>query len=224
MLVLLVLASVVAVVWGALRNDGDQPAGKARTAPSAKTSAQPSPAGSPTAAAAAVPPPATAAPDQPSPEASPPPDRPGIPAGWTWHQDATGFGIAIPAGWRVERGRQGHIYVRDPGSERFLLIDQTTDPKPDAVADWRHQEAARKGTIRDYHGLGIRHVDGYFTEAADWEFTHTSDRGTPLHVISRGFVTSPHQAYGLYWSTPANMWNQSYPLFKTFTSTFKPRP
>jgi hypothetical protein len=103
-----------------------------------------------------------------------------------------------------------------------LLIDQTTEPKADAVADWRRQEAARRNGIRDYRRIRIEPVD-YHLEAADWEFTHTGDDGTPLHVVSRGFVTSNTQAYGLYWSTPQSQWRASLRYFTVFTSTFRPR-
>jgi eukaryotic-like serine/threonine-protein kinase len=144
-----------------------------------------------------------------------------IPAGFHRYQDRTGFSLAIPDGWRITR-RDHYVYVREPNGARFLLIDQTTEPKADAVADWQQQEAARRSGIRDYRRIRIAPVD-YHLEAADWEFTHTSDNGTPLHVVSRGFVTSKNQAYGLYWSTPQSQWHASRHYFTTFTATFQPR-
>jgi hypothetical protein len=43
-------------------------------------------------------------------------------------------------------------------------------------------------------------------------------------VIVRGTKTSDHQAYGLYWETPAGQWNDSKHYFDTFTATLTPKP
>jgi hypothetical protein len=173
--------------------------------------------------------PATGAPSQPtaartSPGATPSPTiaaAPAAPRGFHRYRDRTGFSLAIPDGWLVTR-REHYVYVREPNGTRFLLIDQTDQPKADAKADWQRQEAARRDEIRDYRRIRIDSV-AYQLEAADWEFTHTGADGTPLHVLSRGFVTSKSQAYGLYWSTPQRQWHASLSYFDSFTATFSPR-
>jgi serine/threonine protein kinase len=166
---------------------------------------------------------ATASPSEaPRPTTPSEPDEPapGLPD-FRLHRDPTGFSLEIPRGWTVSR-RNHYVYVREPGGARFLLIDQTDQPKDDAVADWTRQEAARRSGMRDYERVRIERVD-YFLEAADWEFLHT--RGdTRLHVINRGFVTSEDQAYGLYWSTPEDQWDESQDYFKTFIRSFRPAP
>jgi hypothetical protein len=129
--------------------------------------------------------------------------------------------VAIPAGWTMQR-EGAHIYFREPGGSRFLLVDQTDQPKADPVADWREQEAARKDGYADYQRIRIEPVD-YFEKAADWEFTYSTSSGR-RHVLIRGVVTSDHQAYGLYWSTPDSRWNESLPLYRTITATFRPAP
>jgi hypothetical protein len=143
----------------------------------------------------------------------------GVPDGFRLHRDPTGFSLAIPRGWNVSR-RDHYVYVTEPDGARFLLIDQTDQPKSDAVADWTRQEAARRDSMRDYERIRIERVD-YFLEAADWEFRHTRN-GTRLHVVNRGFVTSKDQAYGLYWSTPDRQWDDSLRYFEVFTRTFQP--
>jgi hypothetical protein len=144
-----------------------------------------------------------------------------VPAGFERHTDASGFSVAIPTGWTMQR-EGAHIYFREPGGSRFLLVDQTDQPKADPVADWREQEAARKDGYADYQRIRIEPVD-YFEKAADWEFTYSTSSG-PRHVLIRGVVTSAHQAYGLYWSTPDSRWNESLPLYRTITATFRPAP
>lgn len=161
---------------------------------------------------------------EPQATATPEPEPPqtparGIPDGFRLLRDPSGFSLAIPRGWNVSR-RDHYVYVTEPVGRRFLLIDQTDQPKSDAVADWTRQEAARRDGMRDYERIRIERVD-YFLEAADWEFRHTKG-DTRLHVVNRGFVTSEDQAYGLYWSTPDSRWDDSLRYFEVFTRTFQP--
>jgi eukaryotic-like serine/threonine-protein kinase len=168
---------------------------------------------------------------QPSTSAPAPPRRspatPGgnrrsgvLPAGFTRYHDPTGFSIGVPAGWPVSH--QGHlVYLRDPNGGRFLLIDQTTHPRPDPLADWRQQEAARISTYPGYHRIRLQAVHYPQAErAADWEFTYYQD-GTLTHVLNRNILASAHHAYALYWSTPASQWAASYHLFRALAATFR---
>ena len=118
--------------------------------------------------------------------------------------DGTGFSVPVPAGWQFGRDSDGRPLWRDPGHTRLLLIDQSRHPKPDPVKDWLANEAARRNGYDNYVRIKIVAVD-YWDKAADWEFTYTRD-GHPLHVLNRGFVTAPDQAYSIYWSTPASQW------------------
>ncbi|WP_112244410.1 hypothetical protein [Kribbella monticola] len=142
-----------------------------------------------------------------------------LPAGFVRYSDATGFSLAVPAGWTRTRDGQ-RVSFHEPGGARLLLIDQTDQPKADPVADWRQQEQARRDGYADYRRIRIEAVD-YFEKAADWEFTYSARSGRQ-HVVIRGVVTSPHQAYGLYWSTPDSQWEQSHSVFEEVTRTFRP--
>jgi serine/threonine protein kinase len=144
-----------------------------------------------------------------------------LPAGFFWHHDRTGFSIGVPAGWHVSHA--GHlVYIRDPDSGRFLIIDQTRHPRPDPLADWRQQEASRISTYPGYHRIRLQAVRYAQAErAADWEFTYYQN-GQLTHVLNRNILASPDRAYALYWSTPASEWGASYHFFQTFAATFRP--
>jgi hypothetical protein len=114
------------------------------------------------------------------------------------------------------------VYVRDPASGRFLIVDQTTHPKPDPLADWRQQEAARMSTFPGYHRIRLQAISyPQAQRAADWEFTYYAD-GQLTHVLNRNILVNSHQAYALYWSTPAAQWHASYHYFRAFATTFRP--
>jgi eukaryotic-like serine/threonine-protein kinase len=144
-----------------------------------------------------------------------------LPAGWVWHHDPTGFSIGMPSGWQVSH-RGVYIYIQDPSSAEFLIIDQTTHPQPNALEDWRQQEAARRGTFTDYHLIRLQAVSYPQAEqAADWEFTFDQD-GQPTHVLNRNILVNSHHACALYWSTPADQWSADYHLFEVFAASFRP--
>lgn len=144
-----------------------------------------------------------------------------LPPGYHWYRDVTGFSIGVPAGWSVFH--QGHyVYITPPSGGMFLLIAQTDHPKPDPLADWRQQEAARRSTYPDYHLIWLAAVHYAEAErAADWEFTYTSSGG-PTRVLNRNVLANPHRAYALYWSTPASAWTADDHYFEAFAATFRP--
>ncbi len=160
----------------------------------------------------------------PSSPSSPAPGHSGLgnlPGGFSWYHDPTGFSIGMPKNWQISH--QGHlVYIQDPNSGRFLIIDQTTHPKPNPLADWRQQEAARISTFPGYHRIRLQAVRYAQAErAADWEFTY-DDNGQLTQVLNRNILANAHHAYALYWSTPASEWKTSYHYFLAFAATFRP--
>jgi hypothetical protein len=146
---------------------------------------------------------------------------PALPAGWREYTDSTGFSLYVPANWRVSReGRM--VYFRGDG--RVLGIDQTDQPRPDPVADWRGQAAARvaNGDFPNYDEIRIEAVP-YWQKAADWEFTYGSS-GRRTHVNNRGFVVSSHKAYGIWWQAPDGEWADASADLQLIFASFRPAP
>jgi len=205
-----VLVVVVAGTLLALTTHGHHPADHSAGAPGGSNSATTGPG------------PSSAAP-APSQPASRPSGvgPPTIPAGYHDYQDPTGFSIAIPSGWSVSH--QGHyVYLTAPSGGLFLLIDQSDQPKPNPLADWRQQEANRIGTYPGYHRIRLQAINYPQAEkAADWEFTYYHN-GTLTHVLNRNVLANSRHAYALYWSTPESGWNQNFHIFEVFAQTFRP--
>jgi len=216
------LLAAVGFGWGTLRWSENGDRGDGQPAADTTRSGQPS-ASRPTSTAPPNPPSATQS-QPPTQPPSPPSTGPTVgsatlPAGFERYRDRTGFSLAVPAGWNITR-QSGRVYFREPEGSRLLIIDQTDDPKPDPVADWEQQEQARRDGYPDYRRIHIGPVD-YFQSAADWEFTYAGRHGR-VHVLIRGTVTSPRQAYGIYWSTADGRWQDSLRYWRTFTETFRP--
>lgn len=141
------------------------------------------------------------------------------PAGWRLYRDPTGFALFVPEGWT--RSKEGSIvYFRSEG--RVLGIDQTDDPHPNPVEDWRGKAEYResRGDFPSYREIKIVEVD-YFREAADWEFTFNR-RGTRQHVNNRGFVTADDQAYGIWFQTSDAAWADHRDDLQLIFESFRP--
>jgi hypothetical protein len=108
------------------------------------------------------------------------------------------------------------------GDGRVLGIDQTNQPRPDPVADWRGQRDQRlaDGDFPGYQEIRIEEVP-YFVKAADWEFTYN---GGGTHVNNRGVVVGPKKAYGFWWQTSGNDWEAAKPVLQIVFDSFRPSP
>jgi eukaryotic-like serine/threonine-protein kinase len=147
-----------------------------------------------------------------------------LPAGYYRFTNSTGFSIGVPRGWQVSH--DGHyVYIRDPANSGiFLLIDQSDQPKPNPLADWRQQAANRQGSYPGYHLILLREVRYTQAEkAADWEFTYNRN-GVMVRVLNRNILANAQHAYALYWSTPVSDWDAFYHFFRVFAATFRPAP
>src|SRR5207237_128309 len=152
------------------------------TAASGPSPSGPSPSG---------PSPSSPSPSSPSPSASSTPSAPAstgtgtLPAGYYRFTNSTGFSIGVPRGWNISH--DGHyVYIRDPANSGiFLLIDQSDQPRPDPLADWRQQAASRQSSYPGYHLILLREVRYTQAEkAADWEFTYNRN-GVMVRVLNR---------------------------------------
>ena len=168
--------------------------------------------------------PSSTPPSSPSAAASASSGSSAIPAGYYRFTNATGFSIGVPRGWRVSH--DGHyVYIRDPANSGiFLLIDQSDQPRPNPLADWRQQAANRQGSYPGYHLIMLREVRYTQAEkAADWEFTYNRN-GVMVRILNRNILANARHAYALYWSTPVSDWDASYHFFQVFAATFLPAP
>jgi eukaryotic-like serine/threonine-protein kinase len=224
------VAAVAVIAVGIAMAFGRHPSHlAARQAPPAASRLAPSsvpPPSSPSPPASASSVPASSVPASSAPASSAPASSgsTALPAGYTRFTNSTGFSIGVPRGWQVSH--DGHyVYIRDPANSGiFLLIDQSDQPKPNPLADWRQQAANRQASYPGYHLILLREVR--FTQAekaADWEFTYNRN-GVMVRVLNRNILANSQHAYALYWSTPVSDWDASYHFFQVFATTFRPAP
>jgi eukaryotic-like serine/threonine-protein kinase len=205
------IAVIVAGITMALSRPPGHHAAPRTTPPTSAPASQPASAGR------------ASSPSSAAPSATSSPSA-ALPAGYYRFTNSTGFSIGVPRGWQISH--DGHyVYIRDPANSGiFLLIDQSDQPKANALADWRQQAANRQGTYPGYHLILLQPVRYPQAEqAADWEFTYNRN-GVTVQVLNRNILANARHAYALYWSTPASDWNAYYHFFQVFAATFRPAP
>jgi eukaryotic-like serine/threonine-protein kinase len=108
-------------------------------------------------------------------------------------------------------------------NNRLLIVDHSENPKADPVADWKGQEADRRGTTyRNYRRIRLEGLD-FHGKAADWEFTYTTKSGNPQHAVKRNIITTPgKQAYGISWYTSPGDWQAAQHDLQIIYQGFKP--
>ena len=149
---------------------------------------------------------------------------PQVPAGWIVFADPEGaYSIAHPPGWEVALGPRAHtVFIREPGTGTYLLVEWTPDPKPDPVADWEEQSKYFANRHEGYEELRIEPFAYRDYNAAIWEFRYRAG-GTVLHAADIGLITAG-RAYALYFQTREERWHASQNTFTGFRHAFNPAP
>jgi hypothetical protein len=140
------------------------------------------------------------------------------PAGWTTYTDPAGWTAAVPPGW-VRSTYRGQVQFRDEARRRTLRVDVVPASAGGAVAAWRTASPSYAKALDDYRELSVEQVDYRGLDAADLEFTYTS-QATALHVLDRT-VVSGSTAYVLYWQTGAADFPASLPVFEQVAASFR---
>lgn len=216
------------------RDRGAQPGSANQTGTAAPGPSEAASSSAPQATTSATSP--AASPAQPPPRQTNAPGSSGqsgqpataLPPGWHVWSDPTGFKVPVPDGWTASRGTESYgpqVYFNGPG-ERRLMVDQTwTQVQSDALADLQSKEANKRTRAQDYQRVGeIRRVEGYFYDAADWDWLETIN-DVRVHVRARNFITTPgKQAYQIQFRLPVEEWNRvGEAQFNTITEGFVAR-
>jgi hypothetical protein len=145
------------------------------------------------------------------------------PAGWTTYEGSNGFQIDYPDGWGVVEGSvdADSVDFRAPEGDRYLRVDWTDSPGPDAGAAWESSSASFGSSHDNYQEIRIDETSFAGSDnAAEWEATWT-EGGADLHFINLGFVT-PDGAWGyaLNWVAHEEVWDESLTDFEAAKATF----
>ena len=139
----------------------------------------------------------------------------------TFSAGDTGFGVEVPADWEERPQAETRIDLVDPETGDYLRVEWTDQPRDDALEAWEEQASSFSSTHANYRELGMEEVEFQDSPtAALWEYTW-SEGDAQLHAYNLGFVTGDGEyGFALNFVTDQNNWNESQPLWETFTDTF----
>ncbi|MET8042779.1 serine/threonine-protein kinase [Micromonospora sp. NPDC005215] len=172
---------------------------------------------------------ACAAPPPPPPTATPvvsmsrPADAPyRLREGWTWHDDPTGFRIAVPVGWT--RWTEGAVTCfREHDGARVLSVE-AGPARADPVAYWKAEEA--RLTTGDALLTGYLRVDisamNIFEGGAVWECGWENAAGDQLHSFRLLANTSAERSYTVSWLTKEFDWQVNAAYLPMIRQSFTP--
>lgn len=150
-------------------------------------------------------------------------DPDAVPAGWRPEPVGdTGYQVARPPSWEVRTNPLGDgSSLRFDGPQgRYLLVDWTTDPGPDARAAWEDLAASFARRHSNYRQIRLEETRFRdFPTAAVWEWTY-SEGGADLHAINLGFADDSY-GFALNFQTRAGDWEASRPEFEAFRASFR---
>ncbi|GGN22032.1 putative Ser/Thr protein kinase [Actinoplanes campanulatus] len=129
----------------------------------------------------------------------------GLPDGWVWTRDPSGFALAVPPGWR--RSMDGNeVCFSDPGGRRALRVNVSPVVTRQPLAYWQGREKASlaRGDLPGYQriSMGVLLLKG---GGADWEYTWRPDSRTVRHE-RRVLVAAGSRSYLLRWTVADPDW------------------
>lgn len=212
-LVALLLVGLVVIVPMLTKGDDTETPGAGPTTGAVASSA---PAQS---SAPAAPPPTTGAPSA-TPSATPSADPNALPAGWKLHKGPT-FSIPLPPGWSGRQTSSDTVVFNQSNGPGKMLVQWNSDPKKDAVVDWKGQEPNRRRLVSNYQLVGSIKACDWYRTCADWEWLETRNN-TRIHVRNRGFVTATNRGYAIRWEIADKDWQANLANFDQVVKGFDP--
>ncbi|MEY2476560.1 MAG: eukaryotic-like serine/threonine-protein kinase [Actinomycetota bacterium] len=134
----------------------------------------------------------------------------------TYVDEATGYRISYPEGWRVSRPGGNRVDFREPGSSTYLRVDWIKPPGSSPVGAWRSQSASFRSRYGDYREISIESTTYKGFDGARWEYTYSGQ-----HASNLGFVT-PEYGFALNFQTRAGDWDDAQDLRERLEEGFRP--
>jgi hypothetical protein len=134
----------------------------------------------------------------------------------TYVDEATGYRVSHPDGWRVSRPGDNRVDFREPGSSTYLRVDWIKPPGSSPVGAWQAQSASFRSRYGDYREISIEATPYKGFDGARWEYTYSGQ-----HASNLGFVT-PEYGFALNFQTSAGDWASSQDLRAQLEEGFRP--
>ncbi|MFF3483849.1 serine/threonine-protein kinase [Streptomyces sp. NPDC002701] len=142
-----------------------------------------------------------------------------VPEGWERVDDAQGFSLVLPKGWKRQVD-EGQIDYTPDGGEHFVRI--AVDDGPDFDSPYRHLVDLEQQLewLSDYRRIGLEANTFRDRPGALWDFTWTAlpkdtEFPGPRRAIEQAYYSRDGVEYVIYMSAPAGDWETARARFDT---------
>jgi hypothetical protein len=147
----------------------------------------------------------------------------GLPEGWVWFRDATGFALALPAGW--QRSISGNeVCFTDPSGRRAFTVNVAPIVTGKPLDYWQSREKAAlsRGDLPGYRriSMGLLLLD---RGGADWEYTWRPGSDSVRHERRVLVAVGDRRSYLLRWTVADSDWAASTGLQRQLVELFGSR-
>ncbi|MEU3461544.1 serine/threonine-protein kinase [Streptomyces sp. NPDC006733] len=166
----------------------------------------------------------TASPQPSSPTPSPSPSTstaPPLPKNYRMvKEDAKGYAMPVPKGWRRSLA-DGEINYIDPTGLVGLKVSVLDYAGPDHLAHFKSLETKVRDTLAGYHQERMQPTTVFGQNAAIWQFTFKGSK-RDYRAIDLGFGKEGEREYAIYLSAPKSQWDEYKPVFDNAVAGFRP--
>ena len=151
--------------------------------------------------------------------AAPSPDRFVLPPDYSWWNDPSGFGMAVPSGWPHRRNGRDAVQFTAPGGRSSLRVSTWPQSTANPVALLIGQE-------RDVKLAGYRRIRIEALPApgdAVWEYTFKDPRAGQVRALERIVARDGH-SYRVEWHTPSKAWADELQKLEVVVDSLRPLP
>jgi hypothetical protein len=149
--------------------------------------------------------------------AVPSPDGFVLPPYYSWWNDPSGFGLAVPSGWPNRRNGRDAVLFTAPVGRVSLRVSTWTPSDANAVA-------ALVGQERDVRLAGYRRIRIEALPAPDdavWEYTFRDPQAGQVRALQR-IVTRGGHTYRVEWWTPSRAWADELQRLDVVVGSLRP--
>jgi serine/threonine protein kinase len=140
----------------------------------------------------------------------------GLPSGWVWFRDPTGFTLALPAGWK--RSMSGTaVCFQNPGGDAAFTVDSAALVTRKPLDYFQSQEKA--APLPGYKRISMD-VLLLRRGGADWEYTWRPDSDSVQHVRRVLLAVTDQRSYLLKWATSDRDWARDVRLQRQLVTLF----
>ncbi|GAA2701115.1 hypothetical protein Apa02nite_075860 [Actinoplanes palleronii] len=144
----------------------------------------------------------------------------GLPKGWIWFRDPSGFALGLPAGWQRSTSGNEVCFSDAPGRRAFSVnVSPVVTQRPLAYWQGREKAARTAGTLPGYERISMG-VLLLKRGAADWEYTWRPDSDTVRHERRVLVAVTDQRSYLLRWTAADADWTASLPQQRQMLDLF----